>query len=90
MTTKPSSSLVDVAVSLKAAPNSGWVDSKDSQAMNRRTSTVNEMSAPASWKRISLREVAHVQTGISVSANRDLSGATEELPYLRVANVKDG
>jgi len=46
------------------------------------------MKLPAQWHRVPLRQVAHVQTGLSKSENR--SGPSVLRPYLRVANVQDG
>jgi type I restriction enzyme S subunit len=46
------------------------------------------MKLPAQWHKVPLRQVAHVQTGLSKSENR--SGPSVLRPYLRVANVQDG
>jgi type I restriction enzyme S subunit len=43
---------------------------------------------PDDWKRISLHEVAVIQTGIAKGKEYDLK--TIRVPYLRVANVQDG
>lgn len=49
----------------------------------------NHGDVPAAWEIRSLREIAHVQTG--VAKGRKIKDAhTVEVPYLRVANVQDG
>ena len=45
-------------------------------------------SLPSAWVKVTLADVAIVQTGLSKSANRQ--GESVSLPYLRVANVQDG
>lgn len=44
---------------------------------------------PAGWKKLALEDLAALQTGISVSANRPIDDPIR-VPYLRVANVQDG
>lgn len=46
------------------------------------------MKLPAQWSKVPLHQVAHVQTGLSKSQNRN--GPSVLRPYLRVANVQDG
>jgi len=43
---------------------------------------------PPGWQRISLHEVAHIQTGIA--KGKTYTSDTVDVPYLRVANVQDG
>ncbi|MFW5893888.1 MAG: restriction endonuclease subunit S [Verrucomicrobiota bacterium] len=44
---------------------------------------------PDGWQRVTLSDIAKIQTGISKSAARKVDDPVE-LPYLRVANVQDG
>ncbi|WP_293002576.1 restriction endonuclease subunit S [Nevskia sp.] len=46
------------------------------------------MKLSAQWRKVPLRDVANVQTGLSKSQNR--TGPSVLRPYLRVANVQDG
>ncbi|OPY79883.1 MAG: Type-1 restriction enzyme EcoKI specificity protein [Syntrophorhabdus sp. PtaU1.Bin058] len=46
------------------------------------------MTLPVGWKKISLRHLADVRTGLSKSEKRQ--GILIKRPYLRVANVQDG
>lgn len=46
------------------------------------------MKLPTGWKKISLDELAEIQTGIAKNGNT--AGDIIEVPYLRVANVQDG
>lgn len=46
------------------------------------------MKLPSGWRKISLDELAEIQTG--VAKNESITGDMIEVPYLRVANVQDG
>lgn len=49
---------------------------------------MGEALLPTGWKRMTLDQVAEVQTGIA--KGKVINGSAVTLPYLRVANVQDG
>ncbi|MBL8811297.1 MAG: restriction endonuclease subunit S [Planctomycetaceae bacterium] len=49
---------------------------------------MNHHTLPNGWRRVSLEDVAHIQTGLAIG--RTVNDDPVKLPYLRVANVQDG
>lgn len=49
---------------------------------------MNHHTLPNGWRRVSLEDVAHIQTGLAIG--RTVNDNPVKLPYLRVANVQDG
>lgn len=43
---------------------------------------------PSGWRKVSLEDIAHVQTGLAIG--KAVNGDSVTMPYLRVANVQDG